>query len=124
MKKYVNEVTGNLEIETSSVLKTISDQPTGTTPNGKNFYSVTADIEFNGKTQKNIRGLIFEGNINAAGGLDKMKEKISSEESLLTRVAKGTDGRPPLVILSHLPQGSNLDDAEFVWEDMSEEVQA
>lgn len=122
MRKYVNEVTGNVEVETVSVIKSISKSPTGQTPNGANYYSATVDVEFNGKTQKNIRALMYEGNVNAAGGLDKIQAKIDSGESVLTRIAKGTDGRPPLVIVSHLSQGANLSDEDFAWDDVTETV--
>lgn len=95
----LNPVTGNQEAQFSAELVSISDTPTGETPNnGINFYSATVKFENAKGEMKTASALVMQGNKDRAdeeGGFQK-------GQSYLCRAIKDSSRKGVLLILSHL----------------------
>lgn len=131
MKVVQNEVTGNMEAIVTSVITSISEQPTITNEKtGKRSYSVICDLNIDGNIQKDVRALMSEGNFERAknnkeeGKGMNVSELIEGQVSVQTRLIKTDANRPPLVVVSHLTGGNQVDDSFIAWDDVTVEEPA
>lgn len=115
MQKFINDVTGQVNIRTSAKLLSLGSAVL-TNTNGKQYQVATIELTTANAEVKQVTAIVHKGNIDRANEQGGFKVG----DSYLTVIAPG-DERGPIVTLSHLQAGERLSVEDFSFE-MSEAI--
>jgi hypothetical protein len=104
MEKRVNSTTGNTDLHFNATLVSISDTPTGETPNGKEYRVATISFKNAAGAKVQRSCLVFENNF-------KYGMEPGNEYQTRAIFEKGREN--PLLVMSHLTGTSRASFDDF-----------
>lgn len=115
MKKYVNEYTGEVNIQTEAEFISMSKEPMKNS-NEKNYKVATVKIVTENGEEKQVSAIVHEGNYAHEDANFKPGNKY------LANIAPG-DERGSILSLSHLPANERVSDEDFDFSEVEEKVE-